>query len=89
MLLLYVSLSTRESCYTSFGSSSENCISTSAVKTPGKLGSPWEYSSQTKDADRAFASLVQTVQHTSDATVKTVDTKFRYLLAQFPSKVQY
>lgn len=68
-------------------SSSENCLSTSAVKVPGKLGSPWEYSRQTGDADRAFASLVRAVEGTSEATVKTVDAKGYYMLAQFPSKV--
>ncbi|CAM9663126.1 unnamed protein product [Laminaria digitata] len=68
-------------------SSSENCVSTSAVKVPGKLGSPWEYARQTGDADRAFASLVRAVESASDATMKTVDTKGHYLLAQFPSKV--
>ena len=63
-------------------------MSTSAVKVPGKLGSPWEYARQTGDADRAFASLVRAVESASDATMKTVDTKGHYLLAQFPSKVR-
>lgn len=67
-------------------SSSENCVSTSAVNIPGKLGSPWEYALQTDDADRAFASLVQAVEASSDATMKMIDTKGLYLLAQFPSK---
>lgn len=68
-------------------SSSENCLSTSAVRIPAKLGSPWEYAPQTHDADRAFASLVRTVEDTAGATMKTIDTKTHYLLAQFPSKV--
>eukprot|EP00752_Nemacystus_decipiens_P006957 g6243.t1 len=68
-------------------SSSENCLSTSAVKVPGKLGSPWEYSRQTSDADRAFASLVRAVEDTSEVTVKTIDAKGYYILAEFPSKV--
>lgn len=63
-------------------------MSTSAVKVPGKLGSPWEYSRQTDDADRAFASLVQAVEGTSEVTMKTIDAKGYYLLAQFPSKVR-
>lgn len=67
-------------------SSSENCVSTSAVNIPGKLGSPWEYALQTDDADRAFASLVQAVEASSDATMKMIDTKGLYLLAEFPSK---
>ncbi|CAM9542089.1 unnamed protein product [Scytosiphon promiscuus] len=68
-------------------SASENCLSTSAVKVPGKLGSPWEYSRQTEDADRAFGSLVRAVEGTSEATMKTIDVNRRYILAQFPSKV--
>ncbi|CAM9816625.1 unnamed protein product [Pylaiella littoralis] len=68
-------------------SSSENCFSTSAVKVPGKLGSPWEYSLQTDDADRAFASLVRAVEGTPEVTMKTIDAKGHYLFAQFPSKV--
>ncbi|CAM9341176.1 unnamed protein product, partial [Sphacelaria rigidula] len=68
-------------------SSSENCVSTSAVRVPGKLGSPWEYARQTGDADRAFASLVRAVEGASGATIKTIDTKAHYLSAQFPSKV--
>lgn len=62
-------------------------MSTSAVRVPSKLGSPWEYAQQTDDGDRAFASLVRVVEAKSDATIKTVDTKEHYLLAQFPSKV--
>lgn len=54
---------------------------------PGKLGSPWEYGRQTDDADRAFASLVRTVEGVSGVTMKTVDSKGHYLLAEFPSKV--
>lgn len=69
-------------------SASENCLSTSAVKIPGKLGSPWEYSRQTEDADRAFNSLVRAVEGTSEATMKTIDLKRHYVLAQFPSKVR-
>eukprot|EP00903_Cladosiphon_okamuranus_P006941 g6755.t1 len=68
-------------------SSSENCLSTSAVKVPGKLGSPWEYSRQTSDADRAFASLVEAVKDTAEVTLKTIDAKGYYILAEFPSKV--
>ena len=56
------------------------------MNIPGKLGSPWEYAFQTDDADRAFASLVRAVEATSGVTMKTVDTKDLYLLAQFPSK---
>lgn len=62
-------------------------MSTSAVKVPGKLGSPWEYSRQTSDADRAFASLVRAVEETREVTVKTIDAKGHYMLAEFPSKV--
>lgn len=71
----------------SVASSSENCLSTSAVKVPGKLGSPWEYSRQTSDADRAFASLARAVEDTSEVTMKTIDAKGYYILAEFPSKV--
>ncbi|CAN0153853.1 unnamed protein product [Ectocarpus sp. 4 AP-2014] len=68
-------------------SSSENCLSTSAVKVPGKLGSPWEYAMRTDDADTAFASLVHAVERLSEATMKIVDREGHYILAEFPSKV--
>lgn len=70
-------------------SSSENCFSTSAVKVPGKLGSPWEYAMRTEDADTAFASLVHAVERTSEATMKIVDREGHYILAEFPSKVYH
>lgn len=54
---------------------------------PGKTGSPWEYSRQFSDADRAFAALVRAVEDTSEVTMKTIDAKGYYMLAQFPSKV--
>ncbi|CAM9533409.1 unnamed protein product, partial [Discosporangium mesarthrocarpum] len=67
--------------------SPENCVSTSSIRTPEKLGTPWEYSSQTNDADKAFASLIAAVEGTKGVSLKEIDTSSRYLWAEFPSKV--
>ncbi|CAM9671510.1 unnamed protein product [Choristocarpus tenellus] len=67
--------------------SSENCISTSSLKTPSKFGSPWDYSKATTDADKAFSSLVATIEDLSDVTLREINTNSRYLRAEFPSKV--
>ena len=38
---------------------SENCVSSSAIKSPAQFDAPWLFSPATRDADKAFEELVK------------------------------
>ena len=60
---------------------SENCVSTSAVKSPAQFSPPWAYTPTTSDAKVAFSELVAAVRATPGLSVETVDDASLYLRA--------
>lgn len=59
-------------------SATENGVSTSAVKNPSRFASPWNYSTETDQASKAFSSLQAALLKVEPlATIDTVETNFR------------
>lgn len=59
-------------------SATENGVSTSAVKNPSRFVSPWNYSTETDQASKAFSSLQAALLKVEPlAAIDTVDTNFR------------
>ena len=66
---------------------SENCVSSSAIKSPAQFDAPWLFSPATRDADKAFEDLVKAAQASPDLTVAETDPARRYLRATAPSQI--
>lgn len=62
---------------------SENCVSTSAIASPGQFGAPWSYAPQ--EIDAAFASLLQALEK---YTIADVDRANYYVRATAPTFIQ-
>lgn len=65
---------------------SENCVSTSAIKSPAQFGPPWSYSPVTNNATQAFTSLVDALQ-ASGLKVQDVDRDKLYVHATAPTSI--
>lgn len=61
---------------------SENCVSTSAVTSPGQFGAPWSYSPLTTDA--AFTALLKALGN----SIAEVDRDKYYVRATAPSTIR-
>jgi len=69
---------------------SENCVSTSAVNTPGKYSEPWSYVSKSNSARQAWIALLELAKYdTLGLGLKLVeaDADNFYLHATSPSKI--
>ena len=66
---------------------SENCVSSSAIKSPAQFDAPWLFSPATRDADRAFEDLVKAAQASPDLKIAETDPARRYLRATAPSQI--
>lgn len=66
---------------------SENCVSSSAIKSPAQFDAPWLFSPATRDADRAFEELVKAAQASPDLKIAETDPARRYLRATAPSQI--
>ena len=66
---------------------SENCVSSSAIKSPAQFDAPWLFSPATRDADKAFEALVAAAKASPDLTVAETDPARRYLRATAPSQI--
>ncbi|GAX15992.1 hypothetical protein FisN_22Hu151 [Fistulifera solaris] len=59
-------------------SATENGVSTSAVKNPSRFAAPWNYSTETDQASKAFSSLQAALLKVEPTVeIDTVDTNFR------------
>ena len=58
---------------------SENCVSSSAIKSPAQFDAPWLFSPATRDADKAFEELVKAAQASPDLKIAETDPARRYL----------
>ena len=59
-------------------SATENGVSTSAVKNPSRFASPWNYSTETDQASKAFSSLQAALLKVEPAVeIDTIDMNFR------------
>ena len=66
---------------------SENCVSSSAIKSPAQFDAPWLFSPATRDADRAFEELVKAAKASPDLKIAETDPARRYLRATAPSQI--
>lgn len=66
---------------------SENCVSSSAIKSPAQFDAPWLFAPSTRDADAAFANLVRAAEAAPDMTVAEANKEQRYLRATAPSQI--
>jgi uncharacterized protein (DUF1499 family) len=69
--------------------STENGISTSAIRNPTAYSSPWSYQTATSDANKAWRSLTETVAALPDCqivTVRSADNDTYYLHATVPTR---
>ena len=66
---------------------SENCVSSSAIKSPAQFDAPWLFSPATRDADRAFEELVKAAEASPDLKIAETDPARRYLRATAPSQI--
>ena len=66
---------------------SENCVSSSAIKSPAQFDAPWLFSPATRDADKAFEDLVKAAQASPDLKIAETDPSRRYLRATAPSQI--
>ena len=66
---------------------SENCVSSSAIKSPAQFDAPWLFSPATRDADKAFEELVKAAQASPDLKIAETDPARRYLRATAPSQI--
>mmetsp|Transcript_27089 Transcript_27089/g.93543 ORF Transcript_27089/g.93543 Transcript_27089/m.93543 type:complete len:186 (-) Transcript_27089:27-584(-) len=66
----------------------QNCVSTSAVKSPSQFGAPWSYSPETANADRAFQSLVAAIKSSNDLKLVDFDESRRYVHATAQTVIQ-
>ena len=48
---------------------SENCVSSSAIKSPAQFDAPWLFSPATRDADKAFEDLVAAAKAAPDLKI--------------------
>ncbi|KAG5176031.1 hypothetical protein JKP88DRAFT_155378, partial [Tribonema minus] len=68
--------------------SSENCVSSSSVRSPAKFSAPWNYATETSDAKVAFNKLLDVIPlQIKDANLVDVNDDNLYILAEFPAKV--
>lgn len=65
--------------------STENGVSTSAIRNPSAYASPWSYLPETSDASKAWKSLVTAVSSLPDVELVTEDDAGYYLHAVVPS----
>ena len=63
--------------------STENGVSTSAIRNPGAYMAPWSYSTQTSDSQKAWKSLISAVQTLPNVEIMQVNST--YLHATVPS----
>jgi len=66
---------------------SENCVSSSAIKSPAQFDAPWLFSPATRDADKAFEDLVAAAKASPDLKIAETDPSRRYLRATAPSQI--
>ena len=66
---------------------SENCVSSSAIKSPAQFDAPWLFSPATRDADKAFEELVKAAEASPDLKIAETDPARRYLRATAPSQI--
>ena len=66
---------------------SENCVSSSAIKSPAQFDAPWLFSPATRDADKAFEDLVAAAKASPDLKIAETDPARRYLRATAPSQI--
>ena len=66
---------------------SENCVSSSAIKSPAQFDAPWLFSPATRDADRAFEDSVKAAKASPDLKIAETDPARRYLRATAPSQI--
>ncbi|CAM9515886.1 unnamed protein product [Chrysoparadoxa australica] len=67
--------------------SSENCVSTSSVKSPDKFASPWNYGPQTTSSSEAYDALVSAIKAMPGAQLRDLSPGLLYLRVAFPSTV--
>eukprot|EP00667_Euglena_gracilis_P016638 EG_transcript_17434 len=67
--------------------STENCVSSSSVRSPTQFKPPWDYAIQTTDAAEAFATLQAAVLEEPGAVIVEADAQRYYLHATAPSRV--
>ena len=60
---------------------SENCVSTSAIKSPAQFSAPWAYSPRTSDAKVAFVELVDAIKAAPDLRLEEADDAALYVHA--------
>jgi uncharacterized protein (DUF1499 family) len=65
----------------------ENGVSTSAVKNPGRFSPPWTYLTETSDPKRAWDSLYRAVQEVDPKNLRVVDRTSTYLHAVAPTQL--
>jgi uncharacterized protein (DUF1499 family) len=66
---------------------SENCVSSSAIKSPAQFDAPWLFSPATRDADKAFEELVKAATASPELKIAETDPARRYLRATAPSQI--